>query len=155
MHLSCTYTNTVSKSHEMRFEFDSMRLKQFLSLWYVRRKPCTCPTSRLALSSNGPKRAFTWASSPRSIIACIQNAFWAYGMFCANRAPILLQDYHCLQTDRNEIPRDPRHLRVSSGVCKTISESMVCSVQTVHLSCVKITTIFKRSKTSFHLSLIT
>ena len=34
-----------------------------------------------------------------------------------------------------------------------ISESMVCSTQTVHLSCVKISTISERNKTSFHLSL--
>jgi hypothetical protein len=109
VHLSCTYTNTVSKSSEMRFEFHSVRLKEFLSLWYVRRKPCTYLASRLALSLNGPKWDFM----------------------------------------------DPRHLEVSSGTRKTISESVVRSVQTVHLSCVKISTIFKRNKTSFHLSLIT
>jgi hypothetical protein len=48
--------------------------------------------SRLALSSNGPNQAFTWDSSPRSTIGCVQNDFWAYGTFSANRAPILLQD---------------------------------------------------------------
>ena len=36
--------------------------------------------------------------------------------------------------DRNEIPRDPRHLGVPSGVSKMISEPMVHSMQTVHLS---------------------
>jgi hypothetical protein len=50
---------------------------------------CNYLASRLALSPNGPKRASTWASSPRSIIGCIQNNFWAYGTFGANRAPIL------------------------------------------------------------------
>jgi hypothetical protein len=48
-----------------------------------------------------------------------------------------------------------RHLGVPSGASKTISEPMVCSAQTVHLSCVKISTIFKRARTSFHLSLVT
>jgi hypothetical protein len=79
VHLSCTYTNTVSKSTEMRFEFHPVRSKQYLSLWYVWSKPCTYVASRLALSPNGPKRVFTWASSPRSTIGCIQNDFWAYG----------------------------------------------------------------------------
>jgi hypothetical protein len=57
--------------------------------------------------------------------------------------------------DRNKIPQDPRHLGVSSGASKMISEPMVCSVQTVHLSCVKISTISKRTKMCFRLSLIT
>jgi hypothetical protein len=35
VHLSCTYTNTISKWTEMRFEFHPVRPKQFLSLWYV------------------------------------------------------------------------------------------------------------------------
>jgi hypothetical protein len=68
VHLSCTYTNTVSKRTKMRFEFHRVHPKQILSLWYVRRKPCTILTSRLALSLNGPKRVFTWALSPRCTI---------------------------------------------------------------------------------------
>jgi hypothetical protein len=58
-------------------------------------------------------------------------------------------------TDRNKIRHDPRHLGVRSGASKTIFEHMVCSAQTVHLSCVKISTISKRNEASFHLSLIT
>jgi hypothetical protein len=76
-------------------------------------------------------------------------------MFGANRAPILRQDQEIPKTDRNEIPRDPRHPGVSLGMCKMISEPMVWSAQTVHLSCVKISTISKRAETSFHLSLVT
>jgi hypothetical protein len=41
------------------------------------------------------------------------------------------------------------------GVCKMISEPMICSVQTMHLSCVKISTISKGTRMCFHLSLIT
>jgi hypothetical protein len=69
--------------------------------------------------------------------------------------PILHRHKQCLQTDRNEIPLDPRHLGVSSGVCKMIFEPMVCLAQTVHLSCVKISPISKRTEMSFRLSLIT
>jgi hypothetical protein len=55
VHLSCTNANTVSKRIETRFhmthvteEFNLVRLKWFLSLWYVWRKPCTYLTPRLA-----------------------------------------------------------------------------------------------------------
>jgi hypothetical protein len=61
----------------------------------------------------------------------------------------------CLQTDRHKIPHDPRHLGVLSSVSKIIFEPVVSSAQTVHLSCVKISTISKRTESSFHLSLVT
>jgi hypothetical protein len=98
VHLSCTNTNTIFKRTGTRFdmthipqEFDRVRLKWFLSLWYVWPKPCTYIASRLALSLNRLKRASTWALSPRSTIGCIQNGSWAYGMFGANHASILQQ----------------------------------------------------------------
>ena len=53
--------------------------------------------------------------------------------------------------ERSEIRHD--NLGVLSGVSKMISESMVRSTQTVHLSCIKISTISESNKTSFHLSL--
>jgi hypothetical protein len=56
---------------------------------------------------------------------------------------------------RNEIPHDPHHLAVPSGASKMISELMICSSQTLYLSCVKIRTIAKKTESSFHLSLIT
>jgi hypothetical protein len=76
-------------------------------------------------------------------------------MFGPNHAPILHQHKHCLQTDQNKIWHDPRHLGLASGASKTIPETMVCSVQTVHLSCVKISIISKQTETSFHLRLDT
>jgi hypothetical protein len=60
-----------------------------------------------------------------------------------------------LQMDRNEIPHDPGHLGVLSGVSKAIFELVVCSAQTEHLSCVKNSTISKQTETSIHLSLVT
>jgi hypothetical protein len=56
---------------------------------------------------------------------------------------------------QNEIPHDPRHLGVPLGASQTILEAMVGSAQTVHLSGVKISTISKLTKMSFHLSLVT
>jgi hypothetical protein len=57
--------------------------------------------------------------------------------------------------DQNKIRHDPRHLWVPSGASKMIAEPMVQSAQTMHLSCVKISTVSKRTETSFHFSLIT
>ena len=100
-------------------------------------------------------RAFTSASSPMSSIGCVQNDFCADGTFGANFAPILQRHKHCLQTERREIPQDPRHLGVPPGASKMISEAMLRLTQTVHLSCVKISNISKQTKMSFHLSLVT
>ena len=86
---------------------------------------------------------------------CVQNDFRAYGTYDANRAPILRQDWHYLQMDQNELPLDPRHLGVLSGASKMISEPMVRLLQTVHLSCVYISTISKRTQSSFRFSLVT
>jgi hypothetical protein len=79
-------------SHDT-YEFHRVRAKRFPSQWYVRCKPCTYLASKLALSPNGPKRASTWASSPRSTIWRVQIDFWAYGTFgaksCTYLAPTL------------------------------------------------------------------
>jgi hypothetical protein len=76
-------------------------------------------------------------------------------MFSTNRAPILHRHKHYLQLDQNEIPHDPRHLGVPSGASKMISEPVVRSAQIVHLSCVKIYSISKRTESSIHFSLVT
>jgi hypothetical protein len=72
-------------------------------------------------------------------------------MFSTNRALILHRHQHYLQMDQNEIPHDPLHLGVPSGASRMISEAGVRLAQTVHLSCVNISTIFERSESSFHL----
>jgi hypothetical protein len=94
-------------------------------------------------------------TSPWSSIGCVQNDFWAYGTFIANYAPILHQDKQYLQMDQNKLPVEPCHQGVPSGASKMISDPMVCSAQTLHLSCGKISTISKQTKTSFHLTLVT
>jgi hypothetical protein len=57
--------------------------------------------------------------------------------------------------DRNELQRDPRHAGVSSGASKMISEPMVHSVQTMHLSCADINTIPIQTEMSFQMTHIT
>jgi hypothetical protein len=80
--LTSTDTNTISKQTISRFhkihvtyKFHRVRLKYYPSLWYVRHKLRTYLASRLALSPNGPKRASTLPSSPRSTIGCVQKDF--------------------------------------------------------------------------------
>jgi hypothetical protein len=159
--LSCTDTNIVSKWIETRFQMTNVTEKihrvcpkWFLSLLYIRRKLCTYLVSRLALCLYRPKRASTWATSPRCTIECVQNDFCAYGTFGANRAPILHWHYHHLQMDWNKILHDQCHIGDTSSVSKIISDPMLHSAQTVHLSCVKVSTISKQTKTSIHLSLV-
>jgi hypothetical protein len=52
---------------------------------------------KISTITNELDQASTWASSPRSIIKCIQNDFWAFGTFGAYQAPILCQDYHYIK----------------------------------------------------------
>jgi hypothetical protein len=56
-------------------EYNQLRPKWFLSLWYVRQKLCSYLAPRLTLSPNGPKQASTWHTLPRSTIRCAQKPF--------------------------------------------------------------------------------
>jgi hypothetical protein len=76
-------------------------------------------------------------------------------MFDANHAPILHQEKHYPQTDRTELPLEPRHQGVGSISSKTISMPMVCSVQTVLQPCTGTNTISKWTKTRFHTTHLT
>jgi hypothetical protein len=157
-HISCTDTNTVSKRIQIKFhmthvteEFHLVDLKHFLSLWYVRYKPCTYLKSRLALSPNRLTRASTDPHHLKVLLGAFKII--SESMVC------LAQTVHLSCTDtntiskqtKNEILLEPRHQGVPSGASKTISEPMVHSVQTVHLSCVKISTISKRTETGIHI----
>jgi hypothetical protein len=44
--------------------------------------------TRLTLSPNGPKQAFTWPVSPRSPIGSAQNDFWVYWTFSSQTVHI-------------------------------------------------------------------
>ena len=62
------------------------------------RKPCTNLALKLTLSPNRLKQDSIWHTWSRSSIGCVQIDFREYGMFHANRTPILHQDLHYLQT---------------------------------------------------------
>jgi hypothetical protein len=162
MHPSSTDNNTVFKRTEMKFhknhityEFHGVCPKWFLGLWYVQRKSFIHLASRLALYPNGLNPASTWASSPWTTIAGIQND--SEPMVC------LAQTVHlsCTNTNTNTISNWTKmifhttHLVVTLSVSKMISELVVHSALSVCLSCIKISTISKRTKSRFHLSLVT
>jgi hypothetical protein len=52
---------------------------------------------KISTISNELNQSSTWASSPRSNIGCVQNNFWAYGMFSTN--------LHLSCTDTNTISK--------------------------------------------------
>jgi hypothetical protein len=93
--------------------------------------------------------------SPMSTIRCAQSHFHPHGTFGENCTPVLRLHQNYLQMDRNEFLLDPRHLGAQSGAAKMISEPVVRSAQTVHLSCTETNTISKQTETSFHLTYIT
>jgi hypothetical protein len=68
-HLSCVKISTISKQTQTSFNFSlvtleshRMRLKWFLSQWYIRRKPCTYIGPTVTLSPNRSKRDSAWPS---------------------------------------------------------------------------------------------
>jgi hypothetical protein len=150
MHLSCTDTNTISKQKEAEIPHvphylgvpsgASKTISEPYGTFGANRAPSCVKISTISKQTGW---ASTWASSTRGTIRCVQNNFRAYGTFGANRAPMLHRHQHCLQAYRSEILQDPHHLEVSSGASKKIFKAMVCLAQTMHLSCIKISTISK------------
>jgi hypothetical protein len=57
--------------------------------------------------------------------------------------------------NQNGLPLDPRQPGVPSGVPKMIFQPIARSAQTVHLSCIEINTISKKTKMSFYLAHVT
>jgi hypothetical protein len=123
--------------------------KQFLSLWYIRCKSCANLVSRLALYQ------MNWIKHPLEL--CHLGVLSGASKTIFEPTICLAQTVHLSYTNTNTISkwtkRDavvqtvhlsyPRHLRVPSGVSKTISDAVVHLAQTVHLSWVKISTIFE------------
>jgi hypothetical protein len=82
-------------------------------------------------------------------------------MFHANRASILHQDQHYLQTDQTELSLEPLDLGVPSGVSKMhhfgvilgaskmVSYTLMHEAQTVHISCTETNTVSKHPKERF------
>jgi hypothetical protein len=122
-------------------------------------EPIACLAQTVHLScvlintiSKWTKMSFHLSVSPRRFIGCSQKDFHAHGTFGTNRVPIWRRDEHLFQAGQSELPLDVRHLEVPLCMPKMIFESIEHSMQTVHLSCVEISTIFKETEMSFHLT---
>jgi hypothetical protein len=152
--LSCNCTNTIPKWTKMRFQFHRVRPKQFLSLWYVWRKPCTYLASRLALSPNGPKWVSTSATSPRSTIGCIKiisKPMVLWRKSCTYLAPTLTLP----PNGPKWYSTWPTSLRNSIGCVQNDFQAYGRLAQTVHLSCTYTNTVSKWTKMRFHTTHVT
>jgi hypothetical protein len=150
MHLSCTDTNTVSKQEEMRLHMTHVTLvfcrvcpKRFLSLWYVRHKLCTNLMSRLALSPNRPSfhlslfTEYHWVRGKWFL-----SQWYVWHKLCTYLTPTLTLSSKRKKWD-STWPTSPRN---SIGCVQNDFEPMICSTQSVHLSCVKISNISKKNR---------
>jgi hypothetical protein len=159
VHLSCTDTYTVSRRTKMRFhmthvtyEFHRVHQKWFLSLWYVRHKPSTYLKSRLALSPNELNRAFTWASPPRSVSKMMSEPMVCLlqivQLFCPTNtfSKQTKRRFHMTHVPRSSIGCVQNYL----WACETFGANRAPILR----SCAKISTIFKWTKSCFHLSLV-
>ena len=146
-------THFIYEFHQVHLAVHRVCPNWFLSIWYVPCKPCAYLASRLELSLNRLNQAFTWASSPRSTTRCLQNGFlWSIRCQpCTYVAPKLTLS-----------PNRPKQdsiwhtsSRSSIGCIQIEFKAYGTSMQTVHLSCIKISTISKHIEPTFHLSLFT
>jgi hypothetical protein len=161
VHLSCTDTNTVSKRTKMIFhkthftyEFHRVRPKLFMSLWYVQGKPCTYVASRLALSPNGPNRepldsCHLWVPSGASKM--IYKPMVRLNKPSTNLALSLTLSQNRLKQDSTRC-MSPRN---SIDNLQYYFEAYDTFDANVHQSCIKSSTISKRTEPSIHLSLVT
>ena len=131
-----------------------MRPKRYPSLWYVWREPCTYLALTLTASPNRPTEIPHY---PRhlGVPTGVSRTIYEPMVRLAQTMHLSYIKTNTISNGPHEIPHDPRHLGFPSGASKMISKPMVRSTQATHLSCVKISTISKRSKRSFHLSLVT
>jgi hypothetical protein len=130
--------------------------KKISSPWYIWRKPCTYLWPRLTPSPCRPKWASTWPTLPSNSIGCAPKWFLSPSNIQRCKPCTYLVSRLTLSPNTPKWASTwPHHVGVQSGVSKLISEAMVHLAQIMHLSCVEINTIYKRTETSFHLTHVT
>jgi len=159
--LSCIKISIISEQTKsslhlsiFNYEYHLMRLKWFLSLWCIRRKPCTNLLPKHTLSLNETEARFHMTHIIKDLYLVRPNWFLTIS-YVACKPCIYLASRLALSPNRpnraftwapwprSEIPYNTCHLGVPSGASKLISEHMVCSMQIVHLCWIKISTISK------------
>ena len=131
-----------------------MHPKQFLSLWYVWRKPCTYLAPTLTYLQTDRNKV---QHDPRhlGVPSGASNTMSETMVRSAQTVHLSCIMISTLQTDRNELPLEPRHLVVPSSASKTISEPMVCLPQTMHLYCTDTNSVSKHKEARFQMTHIT
>jgi hypothetical protein len=76
---------------------------------------------KISIISKRTEMTFQLSLVTRCTTGYVQNDFWAYGTFGANRALVLSQDYYSLQMDQNKLSLEPHHQGVPSDVSKMIT----------------------------------
>jgi hypothetical protein len=97
MHLYYVKISTISKWTELSVEPCHPRLPSGASKTISEAMVCLVQTVHLSCTDTNTifKQKEEWflrLTSPRGSTGCVQNDFWAYGMFDVNGAPILHQD---------------------------------------------------------------
>jgi hypothetical protein len=161
VHLSCAETNTISK-----------RIETSLHLHILPRSTIRCGQSYFhALGTFGANcapilcRDENYLQTDRNELLLDPHHLGVQSstakmisdpMVClAQTVHLSCNEFNILQIDRNKFPHGPHHVGAPSVAPKMIYDPMVCSVQTEHLYCTEINTIFKRTKTIFHLIYVT
>jgi hypothetical protein len=131
----------------------SGRPKRFLNLWYVRCKPSTYLGPRLALSPHGPSFHLSLVTTEyyRVCPKWVLSRWYVWCKLCSYLALTLTLSPNRKKWD-STWPTSPRS---STGCIQNNFWAYGTFDQTLHLSCLKISTLSERTKMRFHLSLVT
>jgi hypothetical protein len=131
-----------------------VRPKWFPRPRYIRLKPCTYLVPRLIVS---PKDRNKLPLDPRHLGVPSGVSKWFLSLWYVQRKPCtnLVPRLTVSLNGRKWVFTWPTSPWSSIGCVKMISETMVCSTQTLHLSCAEINSISKWTEMSFHLTYVT
>jgi hypothetical protein len=161
MHLSCADTNTISKRTKMRFhtthvtyEFHRVLPNLFMSQWYVQCKPCTYLASRLALSPNRPNKAPLdprHLGVPRVHLKQFMSLWYIWRKLSIYLAPTLTLSQKHIEMKF--------HMTLVTLEFYRVPPILFWAYDTLdanlHQSCIKSSTISKRTEPSFQFGPIT
>jgi hypothetical protein len=161
VHLSCTDTNTISKWTKTRFHMTQVT-KCYIGCVQNDFEPMVRSTQSVHLScvkistiSKRTESIFHLNLVTMEYHWVCQKWFMSLWYVRCKLCTYLLSRLALFPNGLNRASTWASHLGLPSGASKTISEPMVRLAQTMHLSCVKISTISKRNEMSIHLSLVT
>jgi hypothetical protein len=132
-----------------------MRLKWFLSPWYIRRKLYTYLASRLSTVSKQTESCIHLSLVTLEYHQVRPKRFQSLWYVRRKPCNYLASSLALSPIELNRASTWASYHRVPSGVSKTISVPTVCLAQIVHLSCTDINTVFKWTKTRFHMTHVT